>query len=246
MSGDGDDCEEKIVVDLSQLKQGDEQAMTNRQSFKEMSAAELNATQVTKSDMGIQKMLVGQQSLKGFFHTKPKEKGDQHSVFFNKDTGTKVIHSKNEVLQTEKDKAIVKKENDDVSESTSKTFKFHSDGSLKKTKFKCKPCGKFFLHHKSHLNDPTLQPRKLDASENLFEIIMPWLPDQKLELEQDQKELLNLGIIDQKEYKKRIKTIGGGLSANIDSVKNILKQSKLNVGGGKSPNLSQQSVQIQN
>jgi hypothetical protein len=27
------------------------------------------------------------------------------------------------------------------------------------------------------LNDPTLQPRKLEASENIFEIIMPWVPD---------------------------------------------------------------------
>jgi hypothetical protein len=64
-----------------------------------------------------------------------------------------------------------------VDGNTTKTFKFASDGTLKKTKFKCKPCGKFFLHHKSHLNDPTLQPRKLEASENIFEIIMPWLPE---------------------------------------------------------------------
>jgi len=49
--------------------------------------------------------------------------------------------------------------------------------AVKKTKFKVKQVGKFFLHHKSHLNDPTLQPRKLDASENIFDIIMPWLED---------------------------------------------------------------------
>jgi hypothetical protein len=50
---------------------------------------------------------------------------------------------------------------------------------VKKTKFKVKPCGKFYLHHKSHLNDPTLQPRRLDASENIFDIILPWVPEQK-------------------------------------------------------------------
>jgi hypothetical protein len=38
-----------------------------------------------------------------------------------------------------------------------------------------KPCGKFFLHHKSLLNDPTLQPRKLEKDENIFDIIMPWV-----------------------------------------------------------------------
>jgi hypothetical protein len=38
-----------------------------------------------------------------------------------------------------------------------------------------KPCGKFFLHYKSLLNDPTLQPRKLEKDENIFDIIMPWV-----------------------------------------------------------------------
>lgn len=65
----------------------------------------------------------------------------------------------------------------------------------KKTKFTVRPCGKFFLHHESHLNDPTLQPRKLDASENIFDIIMPWLPEQKQEQENNLKELLKLGLI---------------------------------------------------
>jgi len=70
-----------------------------------------------------------------------------------------------------------------------------TDGTLKRTKFKVKPVGKFFLHHKSQLNDPTLQPRKLDASENIFDIIMPWLPEQKEEDERKNKELHKLGRI---------------------------------------------------
>ena len=56
---------------------------------------------------------------------------------------------------------------------------------------------------------------------------MPWLPEQKQELEKDQKELLNLGLISQKDYKKKCKAIGGALAATIDSVKNQMKQSKL-------------------
>ena len=70
------------------------------------------------------------------------------------------------------------------------------------TKFKCKPCGKFFLHYKSHLNDSTLQPRKLETSENIFDIIMPWIPDQKKEEEDKVKELIRLEILPPNALKK--------------------------------------------
>lgn len=40
-----------------------------------------------------------------------------------------------------------------------------------------KQVGKFFLHPKSMLNDPILQPRKLEKTEDIFDIIMPWVPD---------------------------------------------------------------------
>ena len=83
-----------------------------------------------------------------------KDKQSSHSVFFNGKTGTKVIHSDKEKLDTVKPQ--VKTNELPADGNTTKTFKFASDGTLKKTKFKCKPCGKFFLHHKSHLNDPTL------------------------------------------------------------------------------------------
>lgn len=82
---------------------------------------------------------------------------------------------------------------------------------MKKTKFKVKPCGKFFLHHKSHLNDPTLQPRKLEASENIFDIIMPWLEELKGEEETNLKELVKLGLINEKEMKQLKK--GGTVNA---------------------------------
>ena len=49
---------------------------------------------------------------------------------------------------------------------------------LKKTKMGVKIVGKFFLHPKSHLNDPTLMPRRLEQNENIFEIIMPWQEEQ--------------------------------------------------------------------
>lgn len=52
---------------------------------------------------------------------------------------------------------------------------------------------------------------------------MPWVPEQKEEFEKDLKELHNLGLIDQKEYKKRIKAVGGGLAAKIDNNKNVMK-----------------------
>lgn len=64
---------------------------------------------------------------------------------------------------------------------------------------------------------------------------MPWLPDQKVELEHDLKELQKLGLIDDKEFKKRAKTIGGVMSSNLDCVKNSLKQSKIFNAGGNSP-----------
>jgi hypothetical protein len=44
-----------------------------------------------------------------------------------------------------------------------------------------------------------------------------------------------LGLIDQKDFKKRIKAVGGVMSSNIDSVKNSMKQSKLLNMGGSSP-----------
>lgn len=100
---------------------------------------------------------------------------------------------------------------------------------MQKTKFKVKPCGKFFLHHKSHLNDPTLQPRRLEAHENIFDIIMPWLPDLKKEEEDKVKELVKLGLIDEKEAKRQGKT------GNVDAEKlqKQFKQKKLGFGGDK-------------
>ena len=91
------------------------------------------------------------------------------------------------------------KTGEDVIERTEK--KMQGDGSVKKTSFKVRPCGRFFLHHKSHLNDPTLQPRKLDATENIFDIIMPWLPDLRKEEEEKAKEQCKLGLISEKELK---------------------------------------------
>lgn len=76
------------------------------------------------------------------------------------------------------------------------------EGGVKKTKFTVKQCGKFYLHHMSHLNDPTLQPRKLEATENLFEIIMPWVPEEKQENERLHKEKVNLGLIIEPNRKK--------------------------------------------
>ena len=52
-----------------------------------------------------------------------------------------------------------------------------------------KRVGNFYLHHKSLLNDPILQPRKLDTTEDIFEIIMPWLPDQAKEELEKRREL---------------------------------------------------------
>lgn len=99
---------------------------------------------------------------------------------------------------------------------------------VKKTKFKVKPCGKFYLHHKSHLNDPTLQPRRLDASENIFDIILPWVPEQKQEIEADLKEQIKLGLVDEKEAKKKFK---GNVKADISKKKSkSFTQSKLLVG----------------
>jgi len=57
----------------------------------------------------------------------------------------------------------------------------------------------------SHLNDPSLQPRKLEASENIFEIIMPWLPEFKQEAEALYKEKVGLGLIKDTSSKKAIK-----------------------------------------
>ena len=83
-----------------------------------------------------------------------------------------------------------------------KNTTFQKDGQLKKTKFTVKKCGNFYLHYLSHLNDPTLQPRKLEASENIFDIIMPWVPEYKKEMENELTEMKKLGLIEDKEYKK--------------------------------------------
>lgn len=88
---------------------------------------------------------------------------------------------------------------------------FQADGSMKMTKFKCKPCGKFFLHHKSHLNDSTLQPRKLETSENIFDIIMPWIPELKKEEEEKVKEMIKLGLLEAAALKK-FKTAKGEIA----------------------------------
>lgn len=103
-----------------------------------------------------------------------------------------------------------------------------TDGTLKRTKFKVKPVGKFFLHHKSQLNDPTLQPRKLDASENIFDIIMPWLPEQKEEDEKKNKELHKLGRINSQELKSRIR--GKQVKAG-EHVKNTFQQKTIGFDG---------------
>jgi len=135
--------------------------------------------------------------------------------------------------------------------------KMTPDGTMKKTSFKVKPCGKFFLHHKSHLNDPTLQPRKLDATENIFDIIMPWLPDQRKEEEEKAKEQCKLGIITEKEFKaiqKRIQAQNKstmdqksafGFNSEANTVdKGGFKQSKLTPGGGVKQEASQRSGSV--
>ena len=99
---------------------------------------------------------------------------------------------------------------------------FQADGSIKTTKFKCKPCGKFFLHHKSHLNDHTLQPRKLETSENIFDIIMPWIADLRKEEEDKIKEMIKLGILDANALKK-YKSGGGKGGMGSENVRKFLQ-----------------------
>ena len=135
--------------------------------------------------------------------------------------------------------------------------KIQSDGTMKKNSFKVKPCGKFFLHHKSHLNDPTLQPRKLDATENIFDIIMPWLPDQRKEEEEKAKEQFKLGTITEKELKaiqKRIQAQNKntmdqksafGFNSEANTVdKGGFKQSKLMPAGAVKQEASQRSGSV--
>ena len=57
-----------------------------------------------------------------------------------------------------------------------------------------KECGKFYLHPKSLLNDPILQPRKLTNEEDIFDIVMPWLEDLEKEERADREELKSLGL----------------------------------------------------
>jgi hypothetical protein len=56
----------------------------------------------------------------------------------------------------------------------------------------------------SHLNDPSLQPRKLDATENIFEIIMPWLPEYKEEEDKLHKEKISLGLTKDNTKKEKV------------------------------------------
>lgn len=99
---------------------------------------------------------------------------------------------------------------------------------LKKTKFTVKACGKFHLHYMSMLNDPLLQPRKLEASENIFDIIMPWLPEYKQEEDAKMKELVKLGTITEKQYKEASKK-----NVKAENL-NKMKQCKLNITGSNS------------
>ena len=73
-------------------------------------------------------------------------------------------------------------------------------------KFQMKKCGDFYLHHKSLLNDPTLKPRTLGLGESLFEIILPWVPDQYKEMENKVKEQFELGLISELKYQKLMAT----------------------------------------
>lgn len=116
-----------------------------------------------------------------------------------------------------------------------------NDGVIKKTKFTVKPVGKFFLHHKSHLNDPTLQPRKLEASENIFEIIMPWIPDKRHEDILKMKEKKDLGLISEKEFKKFVndlrKTTTNHAAVVNSAFGGVIKQQEINSKGGNQSKL---------
>lgn len=46
------------------------------------------------------------------------------------------------------------------------------------------------------LNDPILQPRKLEKHEDIFDIIMPWVPDYNKEQQQFQIEMEKLGLVE--------------------------------------------------
>ena len=70
--------------------------------------------------------------------------------------------------------------------------KVMTTSGVRNTKFRVKQVGKLRLHYKSHLNDPTLQPRRLEGNENIFDIIMPWLPDKEKEDLKNAEELLKL------------------------------------------------------
>lgn len=67
-----------------------------------------------------------------------------------------------------------------------------------------KECGKFYLHPRSLLNDPILQPRKLTNEEDIFDIVMPWLEDYEKEVKADNQELKDLGLyVDEPEKKNK-------------------------------------------
>lgn len=79
-----------------------------------------------------------------------------------------------------------------------------SASTTTQSKISVRSCGNFKLHHLSLLNDPTLKPRRLEADENIFEIIMPWLEEQRQENKQKCEELFDLKLIDKTELNKRI------------------------------------------
>lgn len=80
-----------------------------------------------------------------------------------------------------------------------------------------KECGKFYLHPKSLLNDPILQPRKLTNEEDIFDIVMPWLEDLEKEQKADKAELKELGLsIDEPDKRKQVKNNSNQMTLDFD------------------------------
>ena len=74
------------------------------------------------------------------------------------------------------------------------------------------------MHHKSLLNDPTLQPRKLEKDENIFDIIMPWVQeDLNFEKCMNIQEKNTIGLISNKEFESEIKNYPVKPKDNDDS-----------------------------
>jgi len=61
------DEDDKIVVDLSQMKQGDENLQSGRAVIHELTTHQLNQTQMSKSEQAGPRQLQGQQQLSKFF-----------------------------------------------------------------------------------------------------------------------------------------------------------------------------------